>query len=129
MRDPYVEQLMSRPVETIAPDATLREAAATMLEHGVGAVVVVDDSNRLEGLLTTTSFVRAFEEAVSSDRAVTERMETEVVTVERSDPLREAAAAMLDHRVHHVPVVEEAEVVGMLSTQDLTAYLARFLEP
>lgn len=129
MRDPYVERLMSRPVETVAPGATLREAAAAMLEHDVGALVVLDSANRLEGLLTTTSFVQAVEGDVSPDTAVAERMQRELVTVGRRDPLSEAAATMLDHRVHHVPVVEGDDVVGVLSTQDVTAYLVRFLEP
>ena len=129
MRDPHVEQLMSRPVETVSSEATIREAAAAMLAHDVGAVVVADDASRIDGLLTTTDVVRSVSDGLAPDATVAERMRTDVVTVERSASVSEVADAMLEHLIHHVPVVDESEVVGMLTTLDLTAYLARRLEP
>ncbi|GAB7095304.1 hypothetical protein JCM30237_24570 [Halolamina litorea] len=126
----YVDHVMSRPVETIEPTASLRDAAAAMIRHDVGALVVVDDNDRLEGILTATDFVLlAVEGELPPDEPVATPMRTDVITVERDAPASEAVDAMLDHLIHHVPVVENETVVGMVSTFDFTARLGRSLEP
>ena len=126
MEDIFVGRLMSAPVETVRPNATLGEAAAQLLEHNIGSVVVVDDDGHLEGILTATDFVRlAAEDAVASDVRVDEYMSTDVVTPPANDPSTDVADTMIDNRFHHVPVVDDEEgVVGIITTTDLTAYVS-----
>ena len=126
----YVDQIMSRPVETVSPTTTLGDAAGTMIRHDVGAVVAVDDSNGFEGILTATDFVLlAMEGTAASDVTVAESMRTDVVTTQRTAPASDVVDAMLEELIHHVPVVDGSEVVGMVTTFDLAAYLGRSLEP
>ena len=128
MPEPYVDDVMSRPVETVRPETLLREAAATLIEQDVGSVVVVDVKDRIEGLLTATDFVRVVRDGgPAHDATVAEFMRTDVVTTERSRPVGEVVEAMLDRLVHHVPVVENGAVVGMVTTFDLAARLGRTL--
>lgn len=130
MDERYVDQLMSRPVVTVTPDTSLRDAAADLIENDVGAVVVVDGAGRFEGLLTATDFVLLARDGTASpDATVAEWMRTDVVTTRRSAPLSDVADTMLEHLVHHVPVVDGGAVVGMVTTLDLVAHLARSLEP
>jgi CBS domain-containing protein len=126
MEDIFVGRLMSAPVETVRPNATLGEAAAQLLEHNIGSVVVVDGDGHLEGILTATDFVRlAAEDAVASDVRVEEYMSTDVVTTTANDPITSVADTMIDNRFHHVPVVDDEEgVVGIITTTDLTAYVS-----
>lgn len=122
----YVQDLMSRPVETVAAETQIREAAADALAHDVGALVVVDDADRLEGLLTATDVVRLAADGVHpADAIVGEWMRTDLITTEPDTAVPEAAEAMLQHRVHHVPVVEDGTVVGMLTSLDLAAAYER----
>lgn len=124
METRYVDQLMSRPVETVTPETSIREAADLMIEHDVGAVVAVEDG-RLEGILTASDFVRfARNGAASSEPTVGELMRTDVLTTKRSAPVGEVAAMMLEHLIHHVPVVDGGDVVGVITSLDLAAQLA-----
>lgn len=130
MAELYVDQIMSRSVETVTPNTTIRDAAEDLISNDVGTVVVVDDANEIEGLLTATDFVLlVMEGEASSDATVAEFMRTDVVTTERSAPVSDVADAMLEHLIHHVPVVDGGSVVGMVTTLDLGAYLRRSLEP
>jgi CBS domain-containing protein len=52
-----VKEVMTTQVETVAPDASLAEAAARMVEKGIGSLVVVD-GERIVGILTEGDFVR-----------------------------------------------------------------------
>ncbi|AUV80745.1 histidine kinase [Salinigranum rubrum] len=126
MEDIFVGRLMSAPVETVRPHTPLDEAAAQLLEHNIGSVVVVDEDGHLEGILTATDFVRlAANDAVASDVQVGEYMSTDVVTTTANHPITSVADTMIDNRFHHVPVVDDEEgVIGIITTTDLTAYVS-----
>jgi CBS domain-containing protein len=125
MADVYVDDLMSEPVETVSRDVTLQSAARTLLERDVGALVVVDGSGAAVGLVTATDFVRLASDGVASGEVdVAEYMRTDLVTTTRGALASTVAREMVDRRIHHVPVLEADEPVGMLTTTDLTAYLA-----
>lgn len=127
MHEIYVDQLMSRPIETVSVSTPVTEAATTLIREDVGAVIV-DDEDRLVGILTATDFVQMVrDEAVSSGTTVAEYMHSDVVTTTRNAPIGDVAAKMLEHGIHHVPVVDDEEVVGIVTTMDLTAHLSRSL--
>lgn len=131
MEDIFVARVMSTSLHTVAPDTLVEEAAQEMLENGIGSVVVVDDDNRLEGILTTTDFVRIVAEQKPKDQTpVSKYMSTDVVTASAQDSIRDAADVMVEHEFHHIPVVDEAEgVIGMVTTSDLAGYLSRVQSP
>ena len=126
MDDVFVGRLMSAPVETVRPHTPLDEAAAQLLEHNIGSVVVVDDRDFLEGILTATDVVRlAADDGAASAATVAAYMSTGVVTASANDPITDVADTMIDNRFHPVPVVDETEgVIGIITTTDLTAYVS-----
>jgi len=126
MDDVFVGSLMTSPVTTVPADTPAKEAAAQMLEADISSVVVVDTDNRIEGILTSTDFVAI---AAANDSAaafsVADYMTTDVVTTTVQTAVQDVADTLIDHGIHHVPVVDDTEgVVGMVTTTDLTAYLA-----
>ncbi len=131
MEDIFVARVMSTAVHTVSPDTLVEDAAGEMLDNGIGSVVVVDDDNRLEGILTTTDFVRIVAERKPKDRTpVSTYMSTDVVTVGAQDSVRDAADAMVERGFHHLPVVDEDEgVIGMITTSDLAGYVSRVQSP
>jgi len=54
MDRPSVGHPMSSPVQTVTPETPIHEAAGTMLDRDIGSLVVVDEDDRPEGILTTT---------------------------------------------------------------------------
>ncbi|GGL64630.1 CBS domain-containing protein [Halocalculus aciditolerans] len=127
MEDIFVARLMSSEVTTVEPDTLVEDAARTMLDNGIGSVVVVDGDGRLEGILTTTDFVRIVAERQPKDQTpVSEYMTTGVRTAKAGDSITEAAETMLDVGIHHLPVVDdENHVIGIITTTDLTAYVSQ----
>lgn len=131
MTDMFVGRLMSSPVRTVTPETPLSEAATKMYDAGIGSVVVVDEENALQGILTATDFVRLSSEGRSGEEiAVSEYMTTTVTTTTANADLRDVADTMIEHGFHHLPVVDESEgVVGIVTTTDLTAYLSHVETP
>ena len=149
-----VEDVMSRPAVTVDADATIEEAARTMIEHGVGAVPVVGADGRVCGILAESDF--AGREVVLSEsrygaqtrvpkllgtlmvgdrlepileaaakRSVREVMSAPVLAAVEGEPVQQALERMLHHEVGHLPVVRRGVPVGMLAHHDLLLLAAR----
>ncbi len=123
--DIFVARLMSTDVCTVTPDTLVEDAAQIMLENGIGSVVVVDETNQLAGILTTTDFVKIVAEQKPKDQTpVSKYMSTNCVTASAQDSIDDVARSMIEHGFHHMPVTDGTEVIGIITTTDLTAYLS-----
>lgn len=131
MEDIFVGQVMSDSVETATRDTLVEDAAETMLEHGIGSLVVVDEDGKLDGILTTTDFVNIVAKSKPKAETTVERyMTTGVITARVGDSIQDVADTMIDKGFHHMPVVDDdGTVVGIVTTKDLTAYLSTVQTP
>jgi len=131
MEDIFVARLMSAGVVSVSPETLVEDAADELLDREIGSLVVTDEDNHIEGILTSTDFVRIVAESKPKAETTVQRyMSDKVVTVGAQDSIRDAADKMLTYGIHHLPVVDDAEgVIGMLSTTDLTAYLSDVEQP
>lgn len=113
---------MKRPVITIAPDATLKEAHDKMWAEGIRHLPVVEDG-RLVGIVTdrdirlATSTLK--KDPLSCDAPVRAVMKTPVLTADPLDPVEDAARLMREEKVGCLPVVEGKELIGIITGIDL----------
>lgn len=121
-----VARLMTAGALTVTPETVVKDAAGTMLEKGVGSLVVVNEHSQPVGMLTNTDLAEIVSNGEdATDATVAEYMTDRVVTVGAQNSIRDAAAKMIINGVHHLPVTDdEGGIVGMLSTIDLTAYFS-----
>ena len=127
MDDIFVARIMSTDLLTVAPDTLVEETAERMLDAGVGSVLVVGhDDNDLQGILTSTDFVRIVANQKPKDETpVSAYVSTDPVTTTAQATVTEAADAMVERGIHHLPVVDDDEgVIGIVTTTDLAAYVA-----
>lgn len=112
---------MSSPVETIAPTATVREAAKQMQAKDVSALLVRSSD---AGIITTTDVMETVADGGDPESlTVADVMTAPVETVTPELGLDEAAAMMTTYGIKHLPV-EGDDYVGMLSSTDLAALLS-----
>ena len=118
-----VEDLMSEPIITVSPEATVKEAAEAMQDDGINALFVPGAE---AGIVTSSDIVVAVAEAADTTTVtVGEVMTSPVERVPRSLPLGEAAAMMTNFGIKHLPVVDDDnDYVGIVSSTDITMALA-----
>jgi CBS domain-containing protein len=113
-----VSDVMSTSLVTVAPDATVTEAATRMHEETVNALLV--PTSRV-GIVTSTDVIKTLAEGLDPDETPVSTVMTEnVETVPPELRLTEAAAMMENFGISHLPVVDD-DYVGMLSSTDITA--------
>ena len=125
-----VADVMRPGVMSCAPDAPLLTVAQTMATHHVHSVVVggvATDSaggeHMVWGLVSDMDVVRASETGIEG-RTAAEAARTEVVTVELSTPLAEAARLMDGHDTAHLIVTSGGQPAGVVSSLDIAGALA-----
>jgi CBS domain-containing protein len=115
---PRVADHMTRSVLTISPDASLGDAAAKMVERGVGAVVVLE-GDAVAAILTERDVMKAVGAGKDGSASVADWMTRHPDTIEPTDTTDHAASLMIHGGFRHLPVVDEGRVVGIVSIRDL----------
>jgi CBS domain-containing protein len=119
-----VRNLMKQPVVTVSADPSVRQAARRMQEHTIGSVVVTD-GDRLAGILTERDVLHAVAEDRDLDQtSAAELMTAELVTAGPNWEVVVAASVMTSNRIRHLVVMNNDELLGVLSLRDvLSVYL------
>jgi CBS domain-containing protein len=138
-------QIMTRSVVTIAPDATIVEAANTMLRHHVSGLPVVDAEGALVGIVSQGDFIRrseigtqrkrgrwlkallgdsAVEYVQEHGRRVSDVMTSDPITVTEDATLEDIVSAMETNGVKRLPVMKGDRLVGIVSRANLMQAVA-----
>lgn len=130
---------MTRAVVTVGPDTSAKYAAELMAEHGFAAIPVVDDDDRLVGIVAEVDVLR---NRVSTDPRLHLRrstgdaelapalvvrgvMTTSVRQIDTSADLADIARLFVDQHLRSVPVIEGNHLAGIVSRRDLLRALVR----
>lgn len=145
-----VDTVMTAPVVSVKPSASIAEAAKLMLSLRISGLPVVKSDGTLVGIVSEGDMLRrselgterkrswwlellispgkiADEYVHSHGRKVEEIMTTDVVTIRRNAQLDEVVELMARRYIKRLPVVEDGKVVGIIARSDLLRALARAL--
>jgi len=108
-------------VATIRPDATIAEAVDMLHRERIGAIVVSNDGDGVDGILSERDIVAALAEQGTNllSRSVDDVMTHDVVTCDPGDTVGELMAEMTNRRIRHFPVISEGRLCGIVSIGDL----------
>lgn len=108
-------------VETARPEWTVLQAVQKLTEHGVGALVVSTDGRRIAGIISERDVMRQIASGgpATLDKTVDAVMVRDVITCTRSDTVTQLMTVMTERRIRHLPVVENENLVGIISIGDV----------
>lgn len=115
-----VHEGMSPAVLSVGPGHTLRDAARLMSERQVGAAVVNDPDGNGPGIITERDILLSIGSGQDPDaELVGEHVTSDVVYAAPEWSLEEAASAMVRGSFRHLIVIEQGEIIGILSVRDV----------
>ena len=120
-----LSEIMSTPVETCTPDASIRQIAGRMISRGIGAVLVCESAGDLVGIVTERDLVAkvlARDPADCKTLQAYEVMTSAPYTMTPDTFMYEATTFMSGHRIKHMPVLDRGEIVGIVTLQDLMKF-------
>jgi CBS domain-containing protein len=108
-------------VATIRPDETVRTAVDQLISRNIGALVVSEDGNKVDGIISERDIVHGL-----ADRGpellllkIADIMTSRVVTCDPSDSVDQLMAEMTNRRIRHFPVVRSGQLCGIVSIGDV----------
>ncbi len=136
------KDVMSRNVVTVAPEATILQAARLMLQHHISGLPVVDASGKLVGIVSEGDFLRRRETGTQRRRSrwieflmgpgkiaseytqshamrVSEVMTQEVRTISEDTGLEQIVELMERYRIKRVPVLRDGQLTGIVTRSNL----------
>ncbi|SHI92172.1 CBS domain-containing protein [Malonomonas rubra DSM 5091] len=118
-------EIMSFPVQTCLPDATAQQIGRQMLEHKVGTVLVVDEKKRPLGIVSEKDLVAKVisPEGINSRTArAQDLMGAKPHQMTVNNYMYEAMAYLESHQAKHLTVMNQGELVGIVTLRDLMRY-------
>lgn len=115
--------MMTTPVVSVGPEASLAEIARCLAAARIGGVPVVGAEGRVEGFVSESDLL----DALLADRAPSTRasdlMTRTVHSVNEFDRTEEVMNLLRQHRIHHLPVLRGGELVGIITPSDVVRFM------
>ncbi|MGH2830603.1 MAG: CBS domain-containing protein [Actinomycetota bacterium] len=117
-----LEHVMSHDTVTVRPSDTIVECARTMRMRGASSVLVVDEAERLVGILTERDLThKVVAEGLACEGLhVSDFMTANPITADPLARVWEGARLMAEHRIRHLPLIRDGRPVGVVSSDDLS---------
>ena len=109
---PFISKILSRDCITVQHNQTLRDVAKTLTENSIGAVPVLDGFGALVGILSERDLVQSLPQDIDLDSHMA------------SDLMK----LITDHKIRHIPIVKEDQLLGIVSIGDVVKRLLEKLE-
>lgn len=113
-------RVKGRAVWTIAPNATVYDALTLMAEKDIGALLVMEE-NSLVGILSERDYARkiVLHGKTSRETPVRDIMIDRVLCVHPDQSVEDCMALMTNKRIRHLPVLDDQQVLGLISIGDV----------
>ncbi len=123
-------QKKSSEIFTVRPHQTLFEASQILATHNIGSLVVVNEQQHLIGILSERDIVHQFAEhgETTGSMTIREVMTTEVLIAVPDDDVAYLTSTMTNNRIRHLPVLQDGNLVGIVSIGDVVKAQLDFYE-
>ena len=125
MKTKKAADIMTTNVITVKKDMILTDVIALLLRWHISAVPVVDDENKMIGIVSEIDLVNLTFDGNAADTTVEEVMVTDLVSFSPKAELADLVQAFSKRHLRRVPILDEGKVVGIISRRDILREMLR----
>jgi CBS domain-containing protein len=119
---------MTTPVRAVAPATPVLEIARMLAAGGFGGVPIVDDAERVVGFVSEGDLMAALLAGRTTGGAA-DIMSAPAITVDEFEPVEAVMRLLRERRIHHLPVVRDERLVGIVTPSDVIRFLVEHSLP
>lgn len=110
-----VEEIMISPVVIAQRNVTIENLKNRLARKGINAVPVMEDDGNIAGIVSSSDLMAFHDETLYVEDVMSDR----VHIVLKNNQVKDAAKIMVKHGVHHLVVMDDGNVIGMISSMDI----------
>ena len=116
------KDVMTRRIVTVTPETTVEAAIATLLEHSISGVPVINDNREVVGIVSEFQLLEVIYDPEIKAERVGDVMTRDVIAVTEDALLSKIASLFTFRRIRRLPVIRDGRLVGLISRRDLLRY-------
>ena len=125
----HARNLMTERVSAVPPDATLDLVARTLVAGRFGGVPVVSPEGEVLGIVTQTDLIAALLRGATPETTAADIMSRPPIVVDEFATSDDVMGLLRESEIHHLPVVREGRLVGIITPQDVLRFLVEQVLP
>jgi signal-transduction protein with cAMP-binding, CBS, and nucleotidyltransferase domain len=119
MNSTFVNQIMSKNVLTVEKSMSLQETAQKMSKLNIGCAIIIEN-NKPCGIVTERDFItKVASEGRPLFTEIAEVMSSPLITIDSQETIWEASEIMKENSIHKLPVEENGNIIGIITTTDI----------
>ncbi len=119
----HARNMMTAPVVSVGPEASLAEIARCLAAARIGGVPVVGAEGHVEGFVSEGDLLEALLAERDPSTRASDLMTRSVHSVNEFDRTEEVMGLLRQHRIHHLPVLRGGALVGIITPSDVIRYM------
>ena len=121
-----IKDIMATDIAVVKTDTSIDEVVRILVDKNITGLPVVDDNNKLLGIITEKDVLRLLGDCRQDPGVVKEYMSTEVVTFDVNDDLIAVCECLVNGHFRRIPILSDGKLIGIVSRRDIIKYI---LEP
>ena len=117
----FLKSNKDRQIWTILKDQSVMQALILMSEKNIGAIIIIDNNDFPIGIFSERDYARKviLKGKNSKDTLLDEVMTKELITVTRDFKIDQCMELMIEHKIRHLPILENKKIIGIISIGDV----------
>jgi CBS domain-containing protein len=118
----HARNIMTAHAIAIAPETSLETIARTLVDNGIGGTTVVDEDENVIGFVSETDLITALLAGPVANQTASSIMTHPPIVVDEFAPSDEVMQILRESQIHHLPVVRNGKLVGIITPHDVIRY-------
>ncbi|MGI0050117.1 MAG: CBS domain-containing protein, partial [Nitrososphaeraceae archaeon] len=116
----YIHEIMSKNVVKIGYKTSALEISKTMVKQRISSVVIIDDHNKIIGIVTEKDLIKEIcaKNLLATTLTADKVMSSPLISISKKSTINDATKLMVEKRIKHLAIHENNDIIGILTTYD-----------
>jgi signal-transduction protein with cAMP-binding, CBS, and nucleotidyltransferase domain len=121
----YIHEIMSKNVVKVNHEISALEISKIMVKRGVSSVGIIDNANKIIGIVTEKDLIREVcaKNILADTLTAAKIMSSPLITISKNSTINDAAKLMVEKKIKHLAIYENNDIIGIVTTSDLINFL------
>jgi predicted transcriptional regulator len=117
----YIHEIMSKNVVKVNYEISALEISKTMVKRRISSVVIIDNNDKIIGIVTEKDLIKEIcaKNLLANTLSAAKVMSSPLITISKNSTINDATKLMVEKKIKHLAILENDDIIGILTTYDL----------